>query len=213
MIIPDQAEVVASIQSMHIHASHRWRRTVVACTLSLATCANGCAPSGLPTLSTGTAPIETGATAPAVSSQIPVEAAFVVEGTPTQVYSLVARGALGCWFAAKGALKATNVFHASASPPSQGGRAEIVLHERDASLTDQRGARAFQVGFADDAGRVRVGITVIKVAPALAELMVRDVEVWSKGGAGCQAQALSPPQAVAPPQPAPKTKSQRDGGR
>lgn len=126
---------------------------------------------------------------------------------------MVARGALGCWFAANGPLKATHVFHADAAPPSRGGRAEIVLHERDASLSDQRGARAFRVGFESNAAGVRVNVAVIKLASALAELMVRDVEVWAKGGAGCQAQAFSPPQAAAPLQPAAKTKTSRGGGR
>ncbi len=79
--------------------------------------------------------------------------------------------------------------------------------------SDQRGARAFYVGFVRDAADVRVGIAVIEIASALAELMARDVEVCAKGGAGCQAQALSPPQAAAPLQPAAKTKTSRVGGR
>jgi hypothetical protein len=215
MIIFGQARVLAPIRSMRTAAARRRLCIVVACALSAD--AGGCAPSSAPTLTAGTAPIETGATAqvpsPVPSAQVPVETAIIVQGTPTEVYSLVARGALGCWFAANGPLKATHVFRADASPPSQGGRAEIVLHERDASLSDQRGTRAFHVGFASDAVGVRVGIAVIKIAPALAELMVRDVEVWAKGGAGCQTKALSPPQTAAPLQPAPKTKSWRGGAR
>jgi hypothetical protein len=211
MIILGQARVLTSIRSTRIAAVRRPQRIVVACTL--AAIASGCAPSSAPTLTAGTAPIETGATASVPASQVVVDTAIVVQGTPTEVYSMVARGALGCWFAVNGPLKATHVFHADASPPSRGGRAEIVLHERDAPLSDQRGARAFYVGFASEGAGVRVGIAVIKVAPALAELMVRDVEVWAKGGAGCQAQALSPPQAAAPLQPAAKTKSSRSSGR
>lgn len=137
----------------------------------------------------------------------------MVQGTPTEVYSLVARGALGCWFAANGPLKATHVFHADAAPPSQGGLAEIVLHERNPSVRDQRGARAFHVAFASDVAGVRVRVTVIKVAQTLAEPMVRDVEVWARGGAGCQARELGPPQTAAPLQPTAKTKTSRGSAR
>ena len=101
-------------------------------------------------------------------------------GTPTEVYALVAGGALRCWFGADGPLKATHVFHAEAAPPAEGGAAEIVLHERDPSLRDQRGPRAFRVSFAGDPGGVRVGITTIKIAAPLSELMVRDVAVWAR---------------------------------
>jgi hypothetical protein len=184
---------------------------VLICTL--AACAGGCAPSSAPTFAAGTASIETGAAIYAPAGQVPVETTIIVQGTPTEIYSLVARAALGCWFAANGPLKATHVFYADAAPPSRGGRAEIVLHERNASLSDQRGARAFRVGFASDASGVRVDVAAIKITSTLAELMVRDVEVWAKGGAGCQAQALSPPQAAAPQQPDARTKTSRGGGR
>ena len=43
-------------------------------------------------------------------------------------------------------------------------------------------------------------------------LMVRDVEVWAKGGAGCQARALGAPQAAAPAQLRAKTKSSTAAG-
>ena len=112
----------------------------------------------------------------------PFETTTIAAGTPTEVYAQVAGGALRCWFGADGPLKASHVFHAEAAPPAQGGAAEIVLHERDASLRDQRGPRAFRVAFTGDPGGVRVAITTIKVAAPLGELMVRDVVVWASGG-------------------------------
>ena len=145
------------------------------------------------------------------SGQLSFERAIIVPGTPTDVYALVARGALGCWFGANGPLKATHVFRADAAPPSQGGLAEIVLHERDVSMRDQRGARAFQVEFASDAASVRVGIDVMRIGPPLAEPMVQDVEMWARGGAGCQTRALARRQAAAPLQPSAKTKTSRSG--
>lgn len=184
-------------------------RSCVVVVCCLAPCAGGCASSSAPALGSGSAAIETGATADIAAAQGPLETSIVVRGTPTEVYSLVARGALGCWFAARGPLKATHVFSADAAPPAQGGQAEIVLHERDVSLRDQRGPRAFRVAFVSEAAGVRVGITVVRMAPALAEPMVQEVETWARGEAGCRLRAEAPPQAVAPLPPSAKTKPSR----
>ena len=163
------------------------------------------------------APLETGAVGggQSVDASGPVETATIARGTPTEIYALVAGGVLRCWFGADGPLKATHVFHAEAAPPTEGGVAEIVLHERDPSLRDQRGPRAFRVSFAGEAGSVRVGITTIKVAAPLSELMVRDVAVWASGGSGCQVRALSPPapQAAAPAQKSANGKATRSNQR
>jgi hypothetical protein len=162
-----------------------------------------CSSGNLPQLPAGSSPVETGAVAgPAEAA--PYETTTIAQGTPTEVYALVAGGALRCWFGGDGPLKATHVFHAEAAPPAEGGAAEIVLHERDPSFRDQRGPRAFRVSFAGNAGGVRVGITSIKIAAPLSELMVRDVAVWAGGGAGCQARALRPAQGV-PAAPAQKS--------
>jgi hypothetical protein len=162
-----------------------------------------CSSGNLPQLPAGSSPVETGAVAgPAEAA--PYETTTIAQGTPTEVYALVAGGALRCWFGGDGPLKATHVFHAEAAPPAEGGAAEIVLHERDPSFRDQRGPRAFRVSFAGNAGGVRVGITSIKIAAPLSELMVRDVSVWAGGGAGCQVRALRPAQAQ-PAAPAQKS--------
>ena len=137
--------------------------------LSLASWAGGCGSSGVPTLPAP--PLQTGSTelpAAAASGQAaPVESATVVPGTPTDVYALVARGALGCWFAPNGPLKTTHVFHADARPPAQGGTAEIVVHERDATIRDQRGPRALRVLFEAAPGGVRVLTTNVRIASPL----------------------------------------------
>jgi hypothetical protein len=138
MIILGQARALTSIRATHLAAM---RPYCIVSVSAMAACAAGCAPANAPTLTAGTAPIETGAIVYAPSGHAPVDTAISVQCTPTEVYSLIARGALGCWFAANGPLKATHVFHADAAPPSRGGRAEILLYERDASLSDRRGAR------------------------------------------------------------------------
>jgi hypothetical protein len=130
------------------------------------------------------------------------------KSTPTETYEIVARGVLGCWFGAAGPLKRSHVFHAEAASPAEGGAAEIVLHERDTSFRDQRGARAFRVAFEKAPAGAKVDIANLKMAQALGEAMQKDVEVWVAGGSGCVVRTLYPP----PPAPAPaKAKAKAKG--
>lgn len=161
------------------------RATAVIC-LVLMAIVSGCASSSLPTLP----PSETAASG---KPQKPFDTAFIAPGTPTGVYTLVARGILGCWLGADGPLKATHVFQADAASPAQGGAAEIVLHERDVTLRDQRGVRAYRVSLTGEAAGVRVALAALKVEPQLAAVMAKDIEAWAKGGAGCQVRAILPP--------------------
>jgi hypothetical protein len=114
-------------------------------------------------------------------------------GTPTEIYTLVAGGILRCWFGADGPLQQSHIFHAEAAPPAQGGAAEIVLHERDPAQSDQRGPRAFRVMLTSNLQGTRLGILNIKLPPALANLLIEDVEVWAKDGKSCQAPRLKAP--------------------
>jgi hypothetical protein len=171
--------------------------------VALALAANACTSATGPQLPAGSAPNETSAPAkPAAPAATDPEASvttIMAKGTPTEVYELVARGVLGCWFGGGGPLKKSHVFHAEAAPPAEGGAAEIVLHERDASFRDQRGVRAFRVTIASAPIGAQVNIANIKMAPAVGSAMVKDAETWASGGAGCQLRALFPP----PPTPAP----------
>jgi hypothetical protein len=124
---------------------------------------------------------------------VPLEASALVSGTPTGVFAEVARGALGCWFAADGPLKATHVYRAEAQPPAKGGDAEILIYERDASTRDLRGSRAYRVAFTTEISSVRVTMTALKLNPKLAEAMAKDVESWAKGRESCQLRAVLPP--------------------
>jgi hypothetical protein len=191
------------------------RLPVLALGVLLAIGAGACTSANLPQLPGSAAPLETGAVTGAPAEATPYETTTIAAGTPTEVYTLVAGGALRCWLRADGPLKATHVFHAEAAPPAEGGAAEIVLHERDPSFRDQRGPRAFRVSFASDPGGVRVAIATIKIAAPLSELMVRDVVEWARGGAGCQARALRPvqPQSAAPAQKSEKAKAPRSSQR
>jgi hypothetical protein len=121
------------------------------------------------------------------------ETAFMVQGTPTASYALVARGVLNCWLGAAGPLQATHVFAAEAAPPNQGGAAEIVLHERDPTFRDQRGPRALRVRFEQAQGGVRVGFVNLRLSAAVAEAMAQDTATWAKGGSGCRLRELRAP--------------------
>jgi hypothetical protein len=194
------------------------RRQAVLLAFAWASAAGACSPSGprLPTLppASPSAQIETGAM-PSPQAGAPLETVIVVAGTPTEIYARVASGALRCWLGTHGPIKTTHVFNAEAAPPSEGGVAEIVLHERDVSFRDQRGARAFRVSFVADQGNVRVGVAALKMHAPLSDLMAKDVEAWAYGGAGCQAASLSPPKAApaAPADKTPKTKGSGSAGR
>jgi hypothetical protein len=114
------------------------------------------------------------------------------------VFTRVAQGALGCWFGADGPFKTSHVYRAEAEPPAKGGQAEIVIHERDVSVRDLRGPRAYRISFASESGGVRVTAAALKLELKLAQAMARDVERWAKEGAGgasagCQVRALFPP--------------------
>jgi hypothetical protein len=162
--------------------------------------AAGCTSSDLPSLLGPLGP-DGGKAGPqtesASKSSAPYETAATVPGTPIQVYSAVARGALGCWFAPGGPLKVSHVFRAEAEPPTKGGGAEIVIYERDRSFRDQRGAQAYRIAFASDIGGVRVGMTAIKLEGARAQVMAKDVVAWAKGASSCQLRAPAPQAAPA----------------
>ena len=116
---------------------------------------------------------------------------------PTDVYALVARGALRCWFGADGPLKPTHVFHAEAESPAKGGAAEMVLHERDETMRDKRGARAFRVSFAGAPAGVRVASPCRGWSSNSPSCMVKDVAAWAKGGTDCEVRKHMPPQPLA----------------
>ena len=69
----------------------------------------------------------------------------VRSGSATEIYSRMPRGAMSCWFTVGGPLKKDYIFHATADAPSRGGKAEIVIHQRDPSQPNPRGAKAYLI--------------------------------------------------------------------
>ena len=162
----------------------------------------GCTSSGLPVL----LPLPQAAPEP---SSLPVaeEKSLVVPGSPTEVYVQLARGMKGCWFGAAGPLRKSHIFHAEAEPSAKGGEAEIILQERDVTLRDQRGVRAYRVRIVGDPPSVRVTAIAHKMRAQHVPVMGKDVEVWAKGGSGCQLAALFPP----PPPPKAEKAAKKKG--
>lgn len=164
-----------------------------------------CSASGLGPFSPGQTPVEPGALA--VPSAAP-ETSLVVPGAPTEVYTQVARGIMACWLGASGPLKQSHIFHADAqSAATGGGGAEIVLQERDTTLRDQRGVRAFRVQMSPVPGGSLVAAASLKMDPRRANAMMKDITVWAKGGSGCELGTRFPPPAVAKPSMAKKAKA------
>jgi hypothetical protein len=108
-----------------------------------------------------------------------------VVGSPTEVYARVARGAMACWFGAAGPLKADYVYHAEAQPAAQGGKSEILIHERDRRSENPRGLKAFRVAIAPKAGTATLTVENLKLAEPQAKSMEKDVRRWAAGAIGC----------------------------
>ena len=112
----------------------------------LAIGAGACSSANLPQLPASPDALETGAVGSGHPEGAPVETAVVVPGTPTEIYTLVAGGALRCWFGADGPLKATHVFHAEAAPPAEEFAAPQDEAEMEATGTEDAWDAAKQSG-------------------------------------------------------------------
>lgn len=108
-----------------------------------------------------------------------------VIGTPTEVYTRIARGVLTCWFGASGPLKAGYIYHADAEPASKGGNSEIKIMARDPTATDPRSTRAYGIAITPYEGRTRVEAENFRLPEPLASRLKEDVERWSADEEGC----------------------------
>ena len=106
-------------------------------------------------------------------------------GSPTEIYSRVARGANSCWFGGSGPLKKDYIYHAEADAPSRGGKAENTIHKRDPSQPNPRGAKAFKVKIDPVDGKTTLVTENVGMPEPMASGMVSDVGRWAKGDQGC----------------------------
>ncbi len=106
-------------------------------------------------------------------------------GSATEVYARVARGAVTCWFAANGPLKKDYIYHAEADAPSRGGKSEIVIHAREVTQPNPRGAKAYRIKIEPKDEAATLETENLKMSEAVAAAMTSDVGRWSKGDQGC----------------------------
>lgn len=158
-----------------------WRTLGRGLVASMALVLAGCASSG--GLSTAALP-----KLPDLPKVALPEAPPPVVGTATEVYERIGRGAMACWFGANGPLKPTHIYEAEAEPPSKGGKAQIILRERDQGGQNPRGVKAFQIAIApapSGEDQTVVQAENFKLPPETAERMKKSVQEWSIGNHGC----------------------------
>jgi len=157
----------------------------------LAACASG----GAPTLTSGLPEAPQQAATPA-SIELPklpdlpsiaslTTGAPLPVGSPTDIYTRVARGALTCWFGASGPLKGPYIYFADADPPSKGGRAEIVIRTKDKTAADPRSLKAYRVGIEPGSEGTKVEVENVSIAEPLAGRLKSDVDRWAANQEGC----------------------------
>lgn len=109
----------------------------------------------------------------------------LVVGTPTEVYTRIARGVLTCWFGSSGPLKASYIYHADAEPASKGGTSEIKILTRDADADDPRALRAYRIVISPSQDKTKIEIENLRLPEALAARLKLDVERWAGDEEGC----------------------------
>lgn len=114
-----------------------------------------------------------------------------IRGTPTQIYTRIARGAVTCWFGAHGTLKTTHVYSAVAKPPSKGGQARILIHKKDDSLRDKRGMRAFAIDIIPEGETAKLEIQNAEMGEPRGTNMAKDAHRWAAGIEGCVANPVA----------------------
>jgi hypothetical protein len=93
---------------------------------------------------------------------------------------------MSCWFGTNGPLKANYVYHAEAEPAGKGGKAEIVIHERDRRLTENpKGIRAYRVAITPEDGQTTLVFENLKLPDPVAKAMEADARRWGTGALGC----------------------------
>ena len=126
------------------------------------------------------------------------------KGSATELYTKVARGAVGCWFGASGPLKKDYIYQAEADAPSRGGKAAITIHSRDPTNPNPRGPKAYLIKIdPKDESSAAIATENLKMPEPTAAMMDSDVNRWSRGDAGCAGKSTTAGWAPeAPPAPA-----------
>lgn len=164
----------------------RKQRIFAVTALAAACAAVGCSSdSAPPILGLPSPPPEAGNTTAPSALQALLTPKDLVVGTPTEVYTRIARGVLTCWFGSTGPLKASYIYHADAEPASKGGGSEIKILTRDADAEDPRALRAYRIVIAPSQDKTKVEVENVRLPETLAERLKKDVERWASDEEGC----------------------------
>lgn len=112
-------------------------------------------------------------------------------GSATEVYTRVARGALTCWLGPYGSLKKTHLFQAEAQPRSEGGAAQIAIHERIQGSPNQPGRKVFKIDIAPVGEKASVTAENLGLPQKQGDAMRADVERWAAADEGCLAKPIA----------------------
>lgn len=122
---------------------------------------------------------------PQAAQAIVPEAVKAPVGSATEVYTRVARGALTCWMGGHGGMRQTHLFQADAKPRSEGGAAQIDIHERLESKPNIPGRRVFTVSITPLGEGASVKVENLGLPPQRGEEMRADVDRWAAAEEGC----------------------------
>lgn len=137
-------------------------------------------------------------------------------GTPTEIYTRIARGAVTCWFGAHGSLKSTHVYSAVAKPPSKGGQARILIHKKDNALRDKRGMRAYAIDIVPEGKTAKLEIQNAQMGEPRGTELAQDARRWASGQEGCVSKPVAvgwDPQDKSKPKSKAKTKTAQQASK
>jgi hypothetical protein len=133
----------------------------------------GCAVSNLQSVLTASTASASGSSGMTVHSEGPVE-----------IYSRIARGALGCWFRNDGAFKKSYIFNAEVASNTEA--AEIVIHERDANAPSPRSLRAMRIAITPTGQGSQVAVENLKFPEPVGREMTDEIARWAEGQQSCK---------------------------
>lgn len=106
-------------------------------------------------------------------------------GSPTDIYTRIARGMLTCWLGGYGRLRSRYMFQAEAQPEHMGGVSKVTIHERIPDAPNQPGRIAFQVIIEPVGETATVSSENRNMPSATADSLSQDVYRWAAGEEGC----------------------------
>lgn len=114
---------------------------------------------------------------------------------PIETYARIARGANMCWFGASGTLRSSHIFQADVKPASEGGLAEIAIHERVSGQSSPLGYVAYRIHIKGSETHSEVTTENIRMPEAMALTMRSDIEAWHSGSSTCMTEQAKHPSA------------------